>query len=91
MARILAVPAYLKINRKKVHVSPSTAESTLVDTFSTCKPGKSNLLTRFTKDQFNADSTSTIGVDFASRSIQVFLRSSCPVLQAGSDTMTAAL
>ncbi|CAD8167635.1 unnamed protein product [Paramecium octaurelia] len=31
--------------------------------------GKSNLLLRFTKNQFNADSKTTIGVEFATRSI----------------------
>jgi len=33
--------------------------------------GKSNLLSRFTKNEFNLDSKSTIGVEFATRSIQV--------------------
>ena len=33
--------------------------------------GKSNLLSRFTKDEFSKDSKSTIGVEFATRSIQV--------------------
>ncbi|KXN72676.1 ras-domain-containing protein [Conidiobolus coronatus NRRL 28638] len=33
--------------------------------------GKSNLLSRFTRDEFNLDSKSTIGVEFATRSIQV--------------------
>mmetsp|Transcript_67352 Transcript_67352/g.170887 ORF Transcript_67352/g.170887 Transcript_67352/m.170887 type:complete len:213 (+) Transcript_67352:105-743(+) len=32
--------------------------------------GKSNLLTRFTKDEFNLESKSTIGVEFATKSIQ---------------------
>ena len=34
------------------------------------KPGKSNLLSRFTRDEFNFDSKSTIGVEFATKSIQ---------------------
>ncbi|KAH8593297.1 ras GTPase [Bisporella sp. PMI_857] len=33
--------------------------------------GKSNLLSRFTRNDFNLDSKSTIGVEFATRSIQV--------------------
>ena len=32
--------------------------------------GKSNLLSRFTRNQFNEESKSTIGVEFATRSIQ---------------------
>ena len=33
--------------------------------------GKSNLLSRFTRNEFSQDSRSTIGVEFATRSIQV--------------------
>ena len=33
--------------------------------------GKSNLLSRFTKNEFSTESKSTIGVEFATRSIQV--------------------
>lgn len=33
--------------------------------------GKSNLLSRFTKNDFSHDSRSTIGVEFATRSIKV--------------------
>jgi len=33
--------------------------------------GKSNLLTRFTRDEFKSDSKSTIGVEFATNTIQV--------------------
>lgn len=33
--------------------------------------GKSNLLTRFTKNEFNFKSTSTIGVEFSTRTVQV--------------------
>ena len=32
--------------------------------------GKSNLLSRFTRNEFHLDSKSTIGVEFATRSIQ---------------------
>ena len=35
--------------------------------------GKSNLLSRFTRNEFNLESKSTIGVEFATRSIQVSL------------------
>ncbi|KAI6179727.1 hypothetical protein M3Y98_00641500 [Aphelenchoides besseyi] len=35
------------------------------------KVGKSNLLSRFTRNEFNLESKSTIGVEFATRSIQV--------------------
>lgn len=33
--------------------------------------GKSNLLTRYTKNQFDFKSTSTIGVEFGTRTIEV--------------------
>jgi len=33
--------------------------------------GKSNLLSRFTRDEFNLESKSTIGVEFATRSVSV--------------------
>ncbi|RNA24431.1 ras-related Rab-11A [Brachionus plicatilis] len=33
--------------------------------------GKSNLLTRFTKNEFNFKSTSTIGVEFSTRTVQI--------------------
>ena len=33
--------------------------------------GKSNLLSRFTKNEFSLESKSTIGVEFATRSLQV--------------------
>ncbi|XP_068071223.1 ras-related protein Rab-25a isoform X1 [Danio rerio] len=33
--------------------------------------GKSNLLSRFTKNEFNHDSRTTIGVEFSTRSVQV--------------------
>jgi GTPase SAR1 family protein len=32
--------------------------------------GKSNLITRYTRDQFTKDSKSTIGVEFASKLIE---------------------
>ncbi len=33
--------------------------------------GKSNLLSRFTQNEFNLESKSTIGVEFATRSVQI--------------------
>lgn len=33
--------------------------------------GKSNLLSRFTRNEFNIDSKTTIGVEFATRSVMV--------------------
>jgi GTPase SAR1 family protein len=33
--------------------------------------GKSNLLSRFTRNEFNLESKSTIGVEFATKSIEV--------------------
>ena len=33
--------------------------------------GKSNLLSRFTRDEFSLDSKSTIGVEFATRSLKI--------------------
>ena len=33
--------------------------------------GKSNLLSRFTRDEFNLESKSTIGVEFASKEMEV--------------------
>jgi GTPase SAR1 family protein len=42
--------------------------------------GKSNLLSRFTRNEFNLESKSTIGVEFATRSIQVIHRYMLPVI-----------
>ena len=39
--------------------------------------GKSNLLSRFTRNEFCLESKSTIGVEFATRSIQVSVRRVC--------------
>jgi Ras-related protein Rab-11A len=35
--------------------------------------GKSNLLSRFTRNEFLLDSKSTIGVEFATRTLQVYI------------------
>ena len=42
--------------------------------------GKSNLLSRFTRNEFCLESKSTIGVEFATRSIQVGRGPSAPTL-----------
>ena len=43
--------------------------------------GKSNLISRFTRNEFNMDQKSTIGVEFATRSLEVsFCRNSCVFL-----------
>jgi len=39
--------------------------------------GKSNLLSRFTRDEFSLDSKSTIGVEFATRTLQVSSKLRC--------------
>ncbi len=41
--------------------------------------GKSNLLSRFTRNEFNLESKSTIGVEFATRSIQVIAFNWCQI------------
>ncbi len=45
--------------------------------------GKSNLLSRFTRNEFCLESKSTIGVEFATRSIQVRGWCSGPALAGG--------
>ena len=44
--------------------------------------GKSNLLSRFTRNEFNLESKSTIGVEFATRSIQVRVKIYLPLLRS---------
>jgi GTPase SAR1 family protein len=39
--------------------------------FMACGVGKSNLVFRFTKNEFNKDSESTIGVEFATKTVQI--------------------
>ena len=39
--------------------------------FMACGVGKSNLVFRFTKNEFNKDSKSTIGVEFATKTVQI--------------------
>jgi hypothetical protein len=46
--------------------------------------GKSNLLSRFTRNEFNLESKSTIGVEFATRSIQVGARAHAHALDRPS-------
>ena len=49
--------------------------------------GKSNLLSRFTRNEFNLESKSTIGVEFATRSIQVGDRDSQEMLICATDVI----
>ena len=51
-------------------LSPSFSSSTVV-LIGDSGVGKSNLLSRFTRNEFNLESKSTIGVEFATRSIEV--------------------
>jgi hypothetical protein len=55
--------------------------------------GKSNLLSRFTKNTFSLDSKSTIGVEFATRTTQVHLASPllCSAPHPLSDTVQFAV
>jgi hypothetical protein len=57
-----------------LHLNPyynSTITVFLVVLIGDSGVGKSNLLSRFTRNEFNLESKSTIGVEFATRSIQV--------------------
>uniref|UniRef100_A0A4W3I0U6 Ras-related protein Rab-25 n=1 Tax=Callorhinchus milii TaxID=7868 RepID=A0A4W3I0U6_CALMI len=53
----------------KTHVLPSLFPPVVL--IGDSGVGKSNLLSRFTRNEFNLESKSTIGVEFATRSIQV--------------------
>ena len=53
--------------------------------------GKSNLLSRFTRNEFCLESKSTIGVEFATRSIQVTAHSSLGWQVASIDGVHAVL
>ncbi len=44
--------------------------------------GKTNLLDRFTRNQFNLESKSTIGVEFATKSVQVRLSHPGPIMSS---------
>ena len=53
--------------------------------------GKSNLLSRFTRNEFNLESKSTIGVEFATKSIQSDGKvSACTDASSGSDRCVRA-
>lgn len=54
-----------------LRLSPADKVPLLVVLIGDSGVGKSNLLSRFTRNEFNLDSKSTIGVEFATRSIQV--------------------
>uniref|UniRef100_A0A0D3FR86 GTP-binding protein n=2 Tax=Oryza TaxID=4527 RepID=A0A0D3FR86_9ORYZ len=49
--------------------------------------GKSNLLSRFTRNSFSLDSKSTIGVEFATRTIQVTMPASASFSSASPDLL----
>ncbi|KAK6341092.1 Ras- protein Rab-11A, variant 2 [Orbilia brochopaga] len=57
-----------KMSRQHANNAPLSCEVVLIGDSGV---GKSNLLSRFTRNEFNMDSKSTIGVEFATRSIQV--------------------
>jgi hypothetical protein len=46
--------------------------------------GKSNILSRFTRNHFSLDSKSTIGVEFATKSLQVRCHSLLPLFHTGA-------
>ena len=52
------------------HTDPAVLARTAVVIIGDSGVGKSNLLSRFTRNEFHLDSKSTIGVEFATRSIQ---------------------
>ena len=56
---------------KVVHIPTKNENLHLVVLIGDSGVGKSNLLSRFTRNEFNLESKSTIGVEFATRSIQV--------------------
>lgn len=52
--------------------------------------GKTNLLSRFTHNEFNPDSKSTIGVEFATRTVKIDKRSiKAQIWDTGTLTMQA--
>lgn len=46
--------------------------------------GKSNLLSRFARDEFSLETRSTIGVEFATKSLQVRCHSLLPLFHTGA-------
>lgn len=76
MALMLSVPlqrydALAQTSTLPLFVTPLTCPRFTVVLIGDSGVGKSNLLSRFTRNEFNLDSKSTIGVEFATRSIQV--------------------
>lgn len=66
--RSLPSCSLLRLNKKNAcsHVQLPSAVVLIGDS----GVGKSNLLSRFTRNEFNLESKSTIGVEFATKSIQ---------------------
>lgn len=71
--RRLALIAHVSmfITKQKHKPLPSYFSLSTVVLIGDSGVGKSNLLSRFTRNEFNLESKSTIGVEFATRSIQV--------------------
>lgn len=77
--RSLRFPPYGTATRRRVRSCPSFMGQTLFCSYDflfkivligDSGVGKSNLLSRFTRNEFSLESKSTIGVEFATRSIQ---------------------
>lgn len=60
-----------KGKKRVVYQEKKILKKTLVVLIGDSGVGKTNLLGRFTRNEFNLESKSTIGVEFATRSIQV--------------------
>lgn len=70
--RVWTAPyAYATLFRPAQHNTHNANHTSTVVLIGDSGVGKSNLLSRFTRNEFNLDSKSTIGVEFATRSIQV--------------------
>lgn len=62
---------YLRVKIERGRENIRLTEYLLVVLIGDSGVGKTNLLGRFTRNEFNLESKSTIGVEFATRSIQV--------------------
>lgn len=62
---------YLRVKIERGRENTRLTEYLLVVLIGDSGVGKTNLLGRFTRNEFNLESKSTIGVEFATRSIQV--------------------
>ena len=61
----------VKVKKNKLIETPFISLPDIVVLIGDSGVGKTNLLGRFTRNEFNLESKSTIGVEFATRSIQV--------------------